>query len=83
MSWDWRGNFKIIRTDAVNPFSIYMSNKCDSCLSKKEIAHIRSTALLVNLAQMGMILSVSRQNTNQINTKRKIKHKKLAGGQKQ
>ena len=41
------------------------------------------TALLVNLAQMGMILSVSRQNTNQINTKRKIKHKKLAGGQKQ
>lgn len=41
MSWDWRGNLKIIRTDAVNPFSIYMSNKCDSCLSKKEIAHIR------------------------------------------
>ena len=40
------------------------------------------TALLVNLAQMGMILSVSRQNTNQINIKRKIKHKKSAGGQK-
>ena len=40
------------------------------------------TALLVNLAQMGIILSVSRQNTNQINTKRKIKRKKSAGGQK-
>ncbi len=41
------------------------------------------TALLVNLAQMGMILGVSRQNKNQINLVRKIKHKKSAGGQKQ
>ncbi len=40
------------------------------------------TALLVNLAQMGMILSVSRQSTNQLVTKRKIKHSKLAGGQR-
>lgn len=38
------------------------------------------TALLVTLAQMGMILGVSRQSTNQIATKRK--NKKSGGGQK-
>ena len=40
------------------------------------------TALLVNLSQMGMILSVSRQNTNQLSLKRKQKRKKSAGGQR-
>lgn len=42
------------------------------------------TALLVNLAQMGMILSVSRQNTNRLPNSRpkKEKKQKSAGGQK-
>ncbi len=38
------------------------------------------TALLVNLAQMGMILGVSRQSDNQLSKKRKAKQKKSPGG---
>lgn len=43
MSWEWRGNCKIIRKYAVNPFSIYMSNNCDSCLSSGIDGQLKST----------------------------------------
>ncbi len=40
------------------------------------------TALMVNLAQMGIILSVSRQNTNHMVMKQKPKHSEKSGGQR-
>ncbi len=40
------------------------------------------TALMVNLAQMGIILGVSRQNTNHMVMKRKAKKSRESGGQR-